>query len=176
LIRKDAAWAIAFAVAALALYVTTAAPSVATVFDDSLEFQVVLPTLGIAHPSGYPLYTLLGFLVSRLAPWRDPAGGANLFSALAAAAAVGMFFLVARHVAGSRAAAAIATIALMLSPVWWAQATIAEVYALHGLLVALFLFFLLRWEEAAPRSNPAAADRYLTTAALVAGLGWRTTA
>ena len=169
--RKDAAWAIAFAVLAFALYAMTAAPSVATVFDDSLEFQVVLPTLGIAHPSGYPLYTLLGFLVSRLAPWRDPAGGANLFSALAAAAAVGMFFLVARHVAGSRAAAAIATIALMLSPVWWAQATIAEVYALHGLFVALFLFFLLRWEEAAPRSNPAAADRYLIAAALVAGLG-----
>jgi hypothetical protein len=41
--------------ASLALYAATAAPSVATIFDDSLEFQVVWPTLGIGHPSGYPL-------------------------------------------------------------------------------------------------------------------------
>jgi hypothetical protein len=164
--RKDSIWALALALGSFLLYAATAAPSVATVFDDSLEFQVVLPTLGIAHPSGYPLYTLTGFLASKLIPLRDPAGRVNLLSALAAAAAIGVFFLVARRVSGSRIAAAIAAVALALSPVWWSQATIAEVYALHGLLVALFLYFLLRWEEAAPRD-----DRWLIAAALVAGLG-----
>ena len=77
--------ALAFFAASLILYAATAAPTVATVFDDSLEFHVVLPTLGIAHPSGYPLYTLLGKLFTALIPFRDPAGRANLLSALAAA-------------------------------------------------------------------------------------------
>ncbi|MCA1554820.1 MAG: DUF2723 domain-containing protein, partial [Chloroflexi bacterium] len=37
----------------------TLAPSVAFLFDDSLEFQLVGYKLAIAHPTGYPLYTLL---------------------------------------------------------------------------------------------------------------------
>ena len=131
-----------------AFYAATAAPSVATVFDDSLEFQVVLPTLGIAHPSGYPLYTLLGKLFTLLLPFRDPAGRANLLSALSAAAAVGVLYLLAQKIAGNRAAAATATALFAVSPAWWSQATVAEVYALHGLLVVLFLYLLLRWEEA----------------------------
>ena len=74
-LTNDTAIAGLLVVASLILYAATAAPSVATLFDDSLEFQVVVPTLGIAHPSGYPLYTLLGKLFTLLLPFRDPAGG-----------------------------------------------------------------------------------------------------
>lgn len=176
------------AVAGFVLYGRTAAPSVATIFDDSLEFQVVLPSLGIAHPSGYPFYTLLGKLFTEVLPFRDPAGRANLLSATAAALAVGMLFVVARKIAGSRLAAVIAAAALALSPAWWSQATIAEVYALHGLLVTLFIYLLLRWEESSLASRnlrgayapgpgifqPSPARRpdvWLAVAALVFGLG-----
>jgi hypothetical protein len=159
-----------FGMAAFALYAVTSAPSVATVFDDSLEFQVVLPTLGIAHPSGYPLYTLLGWLFTHLLPIRDPAGRGNLLSALAAGIAVGVFYLLALRLAKSRAAAAVATAAFAVSPVWWSQATLAEVYALHGLLTGLFLLFLLHWEEATLSRGPRP-DRWLMAAALTAGLG-----
>jgi hypothetical protein len=167
---------VVFGLAAFALYAYTAAPTVATVFDDSLEFQVVLPTLGIAHPSGYPLYTLLGWLFTHLLPMRDPAGRANLLSALAAGVTVGVFYLLALRLAKSRPAAAVATVAFAISPVWWSQATLAEVYALHGLFVALFLLFLLKWEEAviahrASPNHPTRADRWLVAAALTAGLG-----
>ncbi len=135
------------AATAFCLYATTAAPSVATLFDDSLEFQVVVPTLGIAHPSGYPLYTLLGKLATVLIPFRDPAGRLNLFSALCAASAVGLLYLTAVRLAGSRAAALTVTVAFAISPAWWSQATIAEVYALHGLLFVSAIYCLLRWEE-----------------------------
>ena len=141
-------FALIIGLAGFVFYAATAAPSVATLFDDSLEFQVVLPTLGIAHPSGYPLYTLLGKLFTLLIPFRDAAGRANLLSALCAGAALGVLYLLAQKVAGNRAAAATATALFALSPAWWSQATIAEVYALHGLLVVLFLYLLLRWEEA----------------------------
>ena len=147
-VRRDYVIALIIGLAGFVLYAATAAPSVATLFDDSLEFQVVLPTLGIAHPSGYPLYTLLGKLFTLLIPFRDAAGRANLLSALCAGAAVGVLYLLAQKVAGNRAAAATATALFALSPAWWSQATIAEVYALHGLLVVLFLYLLLRWEEA----------------------------
>ncbi len=172
-LKGDGAISLALGVAAFILYALTAAPSVATVFDDSLEFHVVLPTLGIAHPSGYPLYTLLGRLVAALLPFGDPAGRINLLSAAMAGAAVAVLYLVARKFAGSRPAALVAAVIFALSPTWWAQATIAEVYALHGLLVAVFIYCLLRWEEsqATARSRGAARDGWLMWAALTLGLG-----
>ena len=112
-----------FGVAGLLLYGLTSAPSVATVFDDSLEFQVVLPTLGIAHPSGYPLYTLVGKLFTLLLPLRDPAGRTNLLSALAAAGAVAVFYLLALRLTHSRLPAVIATTAFAISPAWWPATT-----------------------------------------------------
>ena len=172
--KGDGPAALALGLAALILYVVTTAPSVATIFDDSLEFQVVLPTLGIAHPSGYPLYTLLGKLVTVLVPVRDAAGRLNLFSAVCAAAAVAMLFLVARRFAGSRPAALTAAAVFALSPTWWSQATIAEVYALNALFVAVFTYCLVRWEEARlffAASSLRRSDRWLWAASLTCGLG-----
>lgn len=142
----DAAIAGGIGLASLTLYARTTAPSVVAVFDDSLEFQVVLPTLGIAHPTGYPLYTLLGHLFTRL-PWQEPAYAVNLFSALAAAAAVAFLYLAAHELSGHRWAAMLAALQFAIIPVWWSQATVAEVYALQGLLQAVALWLALRWSH-----------------------------
>ena len=128
---------------ALALYAATLAPSVASVFDDSLEFQVVLPSLGIAHPTGYPLYTVLGWLWSHL-PVGDLAYRTNLLSAVLAAATVGLVFLLARRLGSARLAAGAGAALFAISPLWWSQATVAEVYAGHGLAVASLLWLALR--------------------------------
>jgi hypothetical protein len=154
----------------MALYTATAAPSVATMFDDNLEFQVVIPTLGIPHPTGYPLFMLLAKLFTVLLPWRDAAGRANLVSALAAATAIAVFYLLAQALSRNRLAAVIVTVALAVSRAWWAQATLADVYTAHALLVVSLLYFLLRWEDALADGR-AGADRWLAAAALMTGLG-----
>ena len=148
-------WATLVGVIFFMLYAVTAAPSIVELYDDSLEFQLVAPTLGIAHPTGYPLYTLLGALWSRLLfPVGNWAWRMNLFSALAAAITVGLLFLITQRLAepllrtkaqrllriGAGSAAALA---FGLAPVWWSQATIAEVYALHNLFVAAILLIAL---------------------------------
>ena len=143
----------------LALYLRTMAPSVATIFDDSLEFQLACPTLRIAHPPGYPLYTLLGWLFSRF-PGVDPAWGVNLLSAVAGAGTLVALYFLARLY--SPRAAFLAPLYLAFSPVFWSQATIAEVYTLHALLTALALYFILKATE----------DKSLLPwAAFVVGLG-----
>ena len=71
-------------------------------------------------------------LFTLLIPFRDVAGRANLLSALCAGAALAVLYLLAQKVAGNRAAAATATTLFALSPAWWSQATIAEVYAPEG--------------------------------------------
>lgn len=169
------------AAAAFVLYAVTAAPSIATLFDDSLEFQLVLPTFAIAHPTGYPLYTLLGGVWSRvLWPFGNWAWRINLLSALAAAAAVGVVAALAqRLIAGegtpgsARAAyigaagAAAAALVFGLGPVWWSQATVAEVYALHNLLLAALLYVTV----GVPWTTGKQFTRRMALLALLAGLG-----
>ncbi|NIO71864.1 MAG: DUF2723 domain-containing protein, partial [Anaerolineae bacterium] len=48
---------------------------------------------GIAHPTGYPLYTMLGWLWSHVLPLGDVAYRMNLFSALWAAVAVTLLYI-----------------------------------------------------------------------------------
>jgi hypothetical protein len=128
----------------LALYVHTLAPSVATIFDDSLEFPLVSYRLAIAHPTGYPLYTLLGKLFI-LAPWHDVAWRVNLLSAVAGALAVVFVYLAARQLARRRLPVLLGAAALAVSPVFWSQAVVAEVYTLAAAFVALLLWLALRW-------------------------------
>jgi hypothetical protein len=157
------------------LYGFQAAPSLVALFDDTLEFQLVLPTAGIAHPTGYPLYTLLGFVWSRLLfPVGEWAWRVNLLSALFAGAAVGVVCALTLRLArgqgaslwAAAAAGVSAALAFGLGPIWWVQATVAEVYALHLLFVALILWLAVVAGDAAPERQP----RLVITLAAVCGL------
>jgi hypothetical protein len=130
---------------ALGLYLQTLAPSVAALFDDSLEFPLVAHRLAIAHPTGYPFYTLLAKLFAS-GPWQNVAWGVNLLSAVAGALVVALIYLIARRLAG-RLAAVIGALALAVSPVFWSQSVVAEVYTLNAVFVALLLWLMLLWAE-----------------------------
>ncbi len=128
---------------AFCLYWATLLPGLGS--RDTAELQWVVPTLSLAHPTGYPLYTLLGWLWCQLPLGGSMAWRLNLFSALAAGAAVGVSYSVARALAQPRPMALAAALALGVSRAFWSQATIAEVYALAALIQALLLLALLRW-------------------------------
>lgn len=82
-------------IVAVVAYVLTAAPSIYGIHSDTLEFQVIGPTFGIAHPTGYPLYSILGGVWSRvLFPVGNWAWRMNLFSALTGGLTVFVLFLV----------------------------------------------------------------------------------
>lgn len=152
---------------ALVLYLGTLAPTVATIFDDSLELQLALPTLAVIHPTGYPLYSLLGWLLTKGVPIGDAAWRANAFSALAAAGAVALFYPIARRLGSSPVPAVTAALLLAVGPVWWSQATIAEVYTFQGLLTLLILAALLAWDKARSPQR----ERQLVLVGLTFGLG-----
>ena len=159
--------ALLLGLAFLLIYGLTAAPSVATVFDDSLEFQVVAYTLGIAHPTGYPLYTLLGWLATRL-PWAEPAQAVNLLSVLFGAATVVGAYLLARRLRCRQLPAVVGAAAIGLMPVLWSQSTIAEVYTLHTALMTAVLVLALWAGERRPLHRLAV--RRVYPAALILGL------
>ncbi len=140
----DSLLAMGLFAASLAFYLQTLAPSVATLFDDSLEFPLVSYRLAIAHPTGYPLYTLLGKLFT-LGPWQNVAWAVNLLSAVAGALTVALVYLVTRQLTRRRLPALLGAVALAVSPIFWSQSIIAEVYTLNSAFVAASLWLALRW-------------------------------
>jgi len=144
-------------IASLVLYIGTLAPSVVTIFDDSLEFQLVTYQLGIAHPTGYPLYTLLGKFFTFI-PIGDVAYRVNLMSAIFGAVTVALVYLLILQVAPRKKGELIAisdipswplhlggiigALLLAVGLVFWKQATVAEVYTLNAFFVVSLLLLV----------------------------------
>jgi len=144
--------ALAFGVS-LAVYVRTLYPGLNGI-GDTPKFQFVGAILGTPHPPGYPVHMLLAWLFSRL-PFGNLAWRVNLLSAVAAALAVALLFLLLRRL-DVRAPAALATsLAFGFGPVFWSQATLAEVYTLAAALLAALLLATLAWGLGARRAGPA---------------------
>jgi hypothetical protein len=125
---------------------------VVTLFDDSLEFQLVTYQLGIPHPTGYPLYVLLGKLFTLL-PVGNVAYRVNLMSAFFGAATNALLYLLILAMindtplpitsGAAHISSLLGAMMLAVSQVFWQQATIAEVYALNAFFVSLLLLWLV---------------------------------
>ena len=145
LTSEDWLWAGLMTLIALLFYGRTLAPDL--LYSDSGEFQVLAQTLGLAHPTGYPVYILLTKLLTYI-PIGTLAWRVNLFSALAAAATISGIYLLCRQVTANRLAAILASLALLISYSMWSQAIIAEVYTVGTLFWVVITTLLWRWSEA----------------------------
>ena len=128
------------------MYVRTLAPTVAG--GDSGELITVAYTLGVAHPPGYPLYTLLAKLFT-LIPIGTIAWRVNLFSAACGAGTATILFLAAARWSGSLWASLAAASLFAFSPRVWPHAVTAEVFALNNLFIAGLIYLTVRFSEAA---------------------------
>lgn len=132
------------ALASFLLYLRTLAPDV--VDADGGEFQFAAWNFGFVHPTGYPLFLMLGGTFQHVVPIGNPAFRLNLFNAFIAAFVVAMVYLVALEFARHRVASIIAAAVFGLTRTFWYDASAAEVYALNVFFVALLLFIVLRWQ------------------------------
>lgn len=164
-----AAWpALAAAAVSLALYVPTLMPDIG--FWDAAEFQAIGPVLGIAHPTGYPSYTLLAWLASVvLQPLGTEAFRANLLSALLMASAAGLLALAVTMLTRRRSLGLAAGLLMGLAPTVWSNAVRADAHALHLALVALLLVVLVVWAGRHRAADPGA-PRWLVASAVIYGV------
>jgi hypothetical protein len=140
---QDRTWALALFLACLILYWPTLSPSV--VVGDGGEFQMVSHLFGVPHRTGYPLFVLLGWVVTRLPLGGDVAYRLTLLSMFSASAAMALFFLLLRELDVRKSVATISTLLLASAPRLWMHAAAAEVYTLAVLFVVLGSWLLLRW-------------------------------
>lgn len=160
--RGDPIGTVAAGVLVGLVYAAGACPTVYV--GDSGELVTAVHVLGIPHPTGYPLYVLLGKLWTLLVPLGSIAHRMSLFSAAAGAAGAALLYATLRRLGTGRVAAATAVGLAAFGPSTWAEATVQRVYTLNALFVALATWCALRWT--ADRR-----DRWLLALAFVCGLG-----
>ncbi|MFQ6094065.1 MAG: DUF2723 domain-containing protein, partial [bacterium] len=145
---------------ALTVYVLTLAPTVT--FIDSGELTAVCATLGVAHPTGYPIYTLLGRLFTSLPFGSNKVFLLNLMSALFASLSLFVMYHLLFYLQNSRngmlqkgsqkgeavpfilLTSVAGALLLGFSKTFWSQALVAEVYTLNALFVSGAMLFLLK--------------------------------
>ena len=157
ILMRPTLWAGCVALTSFVLYALTMSPTVG--FIDSGELATVAVTLGVAHPTGYPLFTMLGWIAAHLPFGNEEIVRLNVMAALLTAGAVFMFFLCAHRLVsalGQRlpggkiadawlilSASAGGTAMLAFSETFWLQAVAIEVYSLHLLFLGAILLVLL---------------------------------
>ena len=135
---------------------------------DSGELVTAVAVLGIPHPSGYPLYVLLGKLWTVLVPAGSIAFRMSLFSAFCGAVACGVLYRLTRATGLAVPAALLASLLLAFSPTFWAEANVQRVYTLNALFVAAATLLAVRWHAAEDEHRR---TRLFVATLLVAGLG-----
>lgn len=148
--------------AAFAVYFATAARDI--VFGDTPELTAVALTLGVAHPPGYPIFTVLGWLFGQLPIGPLPFRVA-LLSVVCHAATVGVVYGTTYRFTRSVPGAAVAAASLAFTPLFWSWSLVAEVFPLNDLLSATMLLLVALWHEHPERK------RLLVAGGLVGGLG-----
>lgn len=183
LVGWDIATALTAGLLAGIVYWQGAAPGVLP--GDSGELQFAAWLAGLPHPTGYPLYMLLGWAWSHglgVLGLASPAAAMNLLSAALGGLAVALatlFFLALTETLTEtgatasrwllRGAAFAATLLFAFTPTFWSQALIAEVYTLHAALTAAILWLALLWRK--DQQARAGVSPLLWALALVVGLG-----
>jgi hypothetical protein len=157
-------WILAFALVmgAAIVYILTLAPTVTS--EDSGEFIAAAYGWGVAHPPGYPLWTMLCGTFLRIVPFGSVAWRCNLFSALCTALSLAPLFAAILELGLRRRAAVVGAAVWACSGTLWAQSVITEVYGMNALFLTTSLWLVLRW-------NSTRKEGWLLALSLVLGLG-----
>lgn len=98
---------------------------------------------GVAHPPGYPLNSMIGWVFTHLPYNASIAFKANLMAAFFQALGVAIVFLIIKKITENLLVSLAASLTLAFTTLFWLYAHVAEVFQLSFVLVGLSIYFLL---------------------------------
>ncbi len=123
----------------LCTYLSTLCPFI--YWKDAGELTTAVATLGICHPSGYPVYAMFGFLFSHF-PVGDIAFRVNLFSAISGALVPVVIYFFVLRMRQPLFTALLAALISGLAHEIWLESSVTEIYSFSLLLIiSSALFF-----------------------------------
>lgn len=154
------------------IYFFSLAPGIVQI--DSGELAAVASLLGIAHPTGYPLFTILGFIFTKIAPFASKIYSLNVLSSIYTS--IGFYFIakiifllltelyvtdrsdklqkkkgklkksyeIRFQFEHLKFISIISAFIIGLSKTFYIQSTSIEVYSLHITLISASIYFFLK--------------------------------
>lgn len=113
---------------------------------DTGDFISAAVVMGIPHPPGYPLYTLLGFLLTKI-HLITPAFMVGLISSFSSAFGVTVFYLISLKLTKNKFASLIASLILAFNFLFWFYAEITEVFSLNVLFMLILIYLAILFSE-----------------------------
>ncbi|MBF8248663.1 MAG: DUF2723 domain-containing protein [Bacteroidetes bacterium] len=173
-------------IVSFAVYLTTMCPTVDVT--DAGELATAAATLSIAHPTGYPLFTLLGRCAVMIPLGAEEISRLNILAAVETAVAAGVFLLLAMSFIDAsktfparkrnllneseKLLVGISTsLTFAFCATVWLQSTSVEVYSLHILLLVLTCLFFIKGVEE-QMSTDSSTSRFLFFFAFILGLSF----
>ncbi len=113
---------------------------------DSGDLVTAAFGMGVPHPPGYPLYTFLGFLLTRLpiftVVWR-----VTLLSSLPHAATIALVYLIVFRLTKRRMPAIFSAVLLSGNYLFFLYSVTPEVFALFDFFIVLLVYLLIEWKQ-----------------------------
>ncbi len=128
------------------------------------EMQTVPYMLGITHPTGFPMFVLLGWVFSHAIPLSTVAWRLNLFCAVAVVVALLAIRSLGIGFGANRYIASLAAIVFGMTGMVWQKAVHADV---HALALAFIMTSLVAMQQALTKRSP----RWLMASAALAASG-----
>ena len=123
------------------VYIHNLSPSVFG--GDSGDFLSAAYVKGIAHPSGYPLYTILGILSLLLPINKPPAWTVGLVSSLSSTLSVVLVYLIVNKISKNKIISAISALTVAFTYPFWIYAEVVEVFSLHNFFILAIIYSTL---------------------------------
>lgn len=99
---------------------------------------------GVAHPPGYPLFTLLGFFLARFPFFPTPAFAVGMISVLAGALGIFFFYQTSKLIIKNTYISVIVSLTLAFSYFYWLYSEMAEVFILNTFFQILLLYLAIK--------------------------------
>ncbi len=113
---------------------------------DSGDLVTAAATFGVPHPPGFPLYTFLGWLLTRL-PFFTPAWSVGLLSSLPHALTLVFVFFIVHRLTKDGIAALFSCAVLAGNYLFFLYSVTPEVFGLLDVFIVLLIYLLMGWGE-----------------------------
>lgn len=110
---------------------------------DAGDFLSAIAVKGIPHPSGYPLFTMLGILFNSLPFSGDIAFKVGLVCALLSSFSVVIIYFIINELTKNKITSIISSLILAFFYPFWLYAEVTEVFALNNFFILLLIYIAL---------------------------------
>ncbi len=116
-------------------------------FHDAGEFQTIIHTVQIGHPTGFPTYIIFGKIFDMILPFVAPAWKANFLSLLYTMATLVLIFLILINLTKNKLASILATLSVAFILPIFNYAGLADSHTLDRLFLFSLFYILLKISE-----------------------------